>query len=72
MVDAALLTTLPRLLFVSVAFVKPPGVFSFLPLKTANLARLPLATLLARFTFMAFMAFMAFIAAAFFPFVPFF
>merc|ERR1719469_1119791 len=43
--DAALLTTLPDLLFVSVAFVKPPTVFSFLPLKTATLASLPLPIL---------------------------
>merc|ERR1719396_123106 len=40
-----LLTILPVLLFVRLALVKPLRVFSLLPLNTAALARLPLATL---------------------------
>merc|ERR1712222_71940 len=66
--DASLLTIFPVLLLVRVAFVKPPTVFSFLPLKTAASASLPLAMMLTFFTFfMAFMAaaFMAFMGAAF-------
>merc|ERR1712207_18607 len=63
--DAALLTILPLLLLVRVAFVKPPTVFTFLPLKTATLASLPFATTLTFLTF--FMAFMPFIALAFMP-----
>merc|ERR1719221_1244845 len=65
--DAALLTIFPLLLLVRVAFVKPPTVFTFLPLKTATLASLPFATMLTFLTFfMAFMAFMAGLRAAFF------
>merc|ERR1712217_73552 len=66
-VDAALLTTFPLLLLVNVAFVKPPTVFSFLPLKTAALALLPRAMMLTFFTFfIAFIpAFMAGLRAAF-------
>merc|ERR1719203_710280 len=59
--DAALLTTFPVLLLVRESFVKPPTVFAFLPLKTADLANLPLAITLTFFTF--FIAFMPFIAA---------
>merc|ERR1712083_561557 len=58
--DAALLTIFPLLLLVRVSFVKPPTVFTFLPLKTATLASLPLAMMLTFLTF-----FMAFIEAAF-------
>merc|ERR1711877_95294 len=57
--DAALLTIFPLLL--NVAFVKPPTVFAFLPLKTAALALLPRAMMLTFFTF--FIAFIPFIAA---------
>merc|ERR1712151_794633 len=64
--DDFLLTILPVLLFIRVAFVRPLVVFSFLPRKTEAFARLPLAILL---TFMAFF-FMAFIA--FIAFIPFF
>merc|ERR1719433_205680 len=53
-------TILPDLLFIRVAFVRPPTVFAFLPLKTAALAYLPLAMTLTFLTFIAFMA--AFIA----------
>merc|ERR1719188_1237032 len=68
--DAALLTIFPLLLLIRVAFVKPPTVFTFLPLKTAALASLPLAMTLTFFTFfMAFMAFMAFMGAAFMAFM---
>merc|ERR1739844_507243 len=49
--DAALLTIFPLLLLVNVAFVKPPTVFAFLPLKTAALALLPRAMMLTFFTF---------------------
>merc|ERR1712060_35154 len=66
--DAALLTTFPLLFLVNVAFVKPPDVFSFLPLKTRALAPLPLATMLTFFTF--FIAFIDFIEAAFIAFMP--
>merc|ERR1719409_659397 len=59
---AFLLTTLPLLLITRSDFVRPPIVFSFPPLKTLLLARLPVAILLTVFFFMAFMAFMAFIA----------
>merc|ERR1719148_354611 len=67
--DAFLLTILPFLLFIRVAFVRPLAVFSLFPRKTEAFARLPLAILL---TFMAFMPlfFMAFIA--FIAFIPFF
>merc|ERR1719221_1637837 len=61
--DAALLTIFPLLLLVRVAFVKPPTVFTFLPLKTATLASLPFATTLTFLTF--FMAFVPFIFMAF-------
>merc|ERR1719493_425327 len=66
--DAALLTIFPDLLLTRVALVKPPTVFTFLPLKTAALAAHPRAMTLTFFTF--FMAF-AFIAAAFIAFMPF-
>merc|ERR1719343_1822472 len=67
--DAALLTIFPLLLLIRVAFVKPPTVFTFLPLKTASLASLPRATMLTFLTF--FMAFMPFIAFAFMAFMAF-
>merc|ERR1712186_267420 len=63
--DAALLTIFPDLLLTRVALVRPPTVFTFLPLKTAALAALPRAMTLTFFTF--FMAF--FIAAAFIAFM---
>merc|ERR1719468_1210045 len=72
--EAALLTILPDLLLTKVFFVRPPRVFSFLPLKTAALARLPCAITLTLLTvFMAFMAFMGFMAfmAAFMAFMAF-
>merc|ERR1711862_1024371 len=59
--DAFLLTILPLLLFIMFALVRPLVVFSLLPRKTEDLARLPLAILL---TFMAFF-FMAFFFMAF-------
>ncbi len=43
--------------------MSPPEVFSLEPLKTEDLARLPLATLLFFIAFMAFIAFIAFMAA---------
>merc|ERR1719428_2048895 len=62
-------TTLPALFFVRSLLVRPPTVFSFLPLSTSTFENLPFAILLTRFiafiafiAFMAFMAFMAFIA----------
>merc|ERR1719382_1069104 len=65
--EAALLTIFPDLLLTKVAFVKPPTVLAFLPLKTAGFAALPRAMMLTFFTFMAF-----FIeAAAFIAFMPF-
>merc|ERR1719469_1392991 len=71
--EAALLTILPDLLFIRVAFVRPPTVFAFLPLKTAALANLPLAMTLTFLTFIAFLAafiagFMAAFMAAFMAF----
>merc|ERR1719254_336874 len=65
--DAALLTIFPDLLLTRVALVRPPTVFTFLPLKTAALAALPRAMTLTFFTF--FIAF--FMAAAFIAFMPF-
>merc|ERR1712187_317480 len=61
--DAALLTIFPLLLLVREFFVKPPTVFTFLPLKTAALASFPFAMALTFLTF-----FMAFMAAAFMAF----
>merc|ERR1719296_267350 len=68
--EAPLLTTLPLLFLRSELFGKPPTVFSFLPLKTADLANLPLPILLTFMTFFfidffAFIAFEAFMAAFF-------
>merc|ERR1719296_448023 len=68
--EAPLLTTLPLLFLRSELFVKPPTVFSFLPLKPADLANLPLPILLTFMTFFfidffAFIAFEAFMAAFF-------
>merc|ERR1719384_34874 len=60
--DAALLTILPALFLIKVAFVRPPDVFSFLPRKTWDLPSLPLAILLTTRFFIAFIAFGAFIA----------
>ncbi|CAE8685255.1 unnamed protein product [Polarella glacialis] len=40
---AALETTLPALFFVSFSLVRPPPVFTLVPRKTEDLARLPLA-----------------------------
>merc|ERR1711920_248537 len=76
--DAFLLTILPDLLFIISDFARPLCVFSLVPWKTEDLARLPLAILLTfiafffmAFFFMAFIAFMAFIpffiAASFMP-----
>merc|ERR1711935_488389 len=69
--DAFLLTILPLLLFIMFALVRPLVVFSLVPRKTEDLARLPLAILLTfmAFFFMppfiaAFMAFMVFMARA--------
>merc|ERR1719360_53911 len=64
--EAALLTILPDLLLTKVFFVRPPTVFSFLPLKTANLASLPRAITLTLLT--VFMAFIAVFAVAFIAF----
>merc|ERR1719412_1267581 len=70
--DLFLLTILPVLLFVNVAFVKPPMVFSLAPLKTRAFASLPFPILLVFIAFMAFMAFIAFIAfMAFMAFIAF-
>merc|ERR1712113_948897 len=66
--DLFLLTILPVLLLIRDDFVIPLNVFSLVPLKTAALARLPLAILL---TFMAFF-FIAFFMAFFMAFMPFF
>merc|ERR1712061_96414 len=57
--EAFLLTTLPLLLFVNVAFVRPPEVFTLLPLKTRALASLPFPITLffIAFFFIAFIAF---------------
>merc|ERR1719343_936511 len=60
--DAALETTLPRLFFMSWAAVKPPEVFSLVPLSTTDLRYLPLAILLFFMAFIPFIAFMAFMA----------
>merc|ERR1719213_1046327 len=64
--DIALETTLPALFLVSLSLVRPPEVLALVPLKTEDLARLPLAMLLffmAFFmAFIVFIAFMAFIA----------
>merc|ERR1712127_544114 len=64
--DAFLLTILPLLLFIMFALVRPLVVFSLLPRKTEDLARLPLAILLTFMAFIAFIAFMPFFIAAFF------
>merc|ERR1712183_1212995 len=60
--DLTLETTFPFLFFVSLSFVIPPTVFSFVPLKTDNFASFPRATFELFFAFMAFIAFIAFMA----------
>merc|ERR1719201_3170126 len=60
--DALLETTLPRLFFMIISFVRPLCVFSLEPLKTRALAYLPFAILLTRFAFITFMAFAVFVA----------
>merc|ERR1712190_256332 len=61
--DAFLLTILPDLLFIISDFARPLCVFSLVPRKTEDLARLPLAILL---TFIAFFFMAFFFMAAFF------
>merc|ERR1719221_539148 len=70
--DAAFETILPALFFVSLSFVSPETVFTFVPENTADLARFPLAIFETRFAFMTFMTFMAFMAfMAFIAFIAF-
>merc|ERR1719291_1624027 len=64
-VEAFLETILPLLFFCSEALVRPVWVFSFLPLNTAALARLPLAITLTLFAFIT--RFIAVAPALFMP-----